>query len=143
MEFYKISFEIDNLDKKTYDKIMNELKNIGSITEIKTSESNLIENRVMPKIAEVKEEIKRIKKTALRSTTKEEDEFYRGQIYSLKKLAKTVSRVELPVKPANGEQEIFTKIEELLDICTREDAIKNNCGRCKDYYAYKDSRLSV
>jgi hypothetical protein len=53
--------------------------------------------------------------------------------------------VELPVKPANAEKEIFEYIEELLagDICDREDAIKNGCGRCRDYWNYRDKRLSV
>ena len=54
-----------------------------------------------------------------------------------------VSRVELPVKPANAEKEIFEYIEELLegDICNREDAVKNDCGRCRDYWNYRDKRL--
>ena len=55
------------------------------------------------------------------------------------------SPVEPEVKPANDEKEIFEYIEELLegDICNREDAIKNGCGRCRDYWDYRDKRLSV
>lgn len=34
-------------------------------------------------------------------------------------------------------EELFEKIEKLLDVCTEDDAIKNGCRRCQDYYEIK------
>lgn len=37
---------------------------------------------------------------------------------------------------------IFAKIEELFDVCTEEDAVKNGCSRDKEYYAWKNEFLN-